>query len=263
MILLRCRNACTLLSIFLLFDWYARGDGFRTRGRVKKASAYLAPPSDRRLQMSDERLVPSTDSELNALLEQMPSSEKYSLLMQSYKTKIVEDRSNTANLIERMGALYYEMLTKAIKPDEQSTGCLIDASAQLCQVPLMSNAMRLIKIHGASKAFGAIVGQLTTPSMTKVGASGLMASETVPTDERESQIASATVIISLGLIWLVGQVLAGTVADDLHPWVTLYSVGVVLLSSLDIFFRQAAFIKTAISGIDRLVLKGIVQYTIH
>ena len=172
----------------------------------------------------------NSDSELNALLETMPTKEKYSLLLQSYKTKIVQGRSggDVGFNMDKMKSLYYEMLQKSVKADQQGSSCLIDSAASLLNVQFMSNAIRLVRLNGELKAFGALIGQLTTPTTKQLvddkdALSGI-ASVKLPVDSREAEIASAGVVLSAGLIYVSMQVISTLASPDLHPWATLFGV---------------------------------------
>ena len=118
-----------------------------------------------------EKSNDSDDRNLKDLLEALPENEKYDLLLQSYKTKILtkaESLSSSSNYMEKMENVYYEMLKSKIKPDVKSSAALIDAAASTCSTKYMANAMRLLKLNLVTKGFGVAIGMLTKPKVEKV-----------------------------------------------------------------------------------------------
>jgi ATP-dependent protease HslVU (ClpYQ) ATPase subunit len=120
------------------------------------------------LDTATTALSTSSDSELSSLIEQMPTAEKYALLLQSYKNRVFGGQGNKVEIVDKMGRLYYEMVQKAIKPEEEASEALLDAAAAARNVVFMSNAVRLIRLHGDLRAYGVAIGMLTTPAMKKL-----------------------------------------------------------------------------------------------
>jgi hypothetical protein len=85
------------------------------------------------------------DSELNKILDSLPTDEKYSLLLQSYANKILDQKNLDLELISKMESLYYEMLQKCIQPDVKGSQLLIDASSSFCNIDIVTKTIRLVK----------------------------------------------------------------------------------------------------------------------
>jgi len=91
------------------------------------------------------RISTSTETELNSLLDKMPINEKYSILLQSYATKILESNKKDASLLDKMESLYNEMIQKRISPEGKGSSGFLDAAASFCSVDKLSRALRLMK----------------------------------------------------------------------------------------------------------------------
>ena len=88
------------------------------------------------------------ETELDILIKSMPVNEKYSILIQSYTRKILENKKgddDISDLLEKMKYLYMEMVEKSIKPEIKSSINLIDASASFCNLGKVSSSLELIK----------------------------------------------------------------------------------------------------------------------
>mmetsp|Transcript_8471 Transcript_8471/g.12622 ORF Transcript_8471/g.12622 Transcript_8471/m.12622 type:complete len:515 (+) Transcript_8471:2-1546(+) len=194
----------------------------------------------------------STESELNSLLEKMPVNEKYSLLLQSYATRILESKKKDINLLEKMEGLYKEMIQKRISPDGKGSSGFLDAAASFCSVDKLSRALRLMKAAGTVKIFGVANGQITSPVVNSDGLS--MINIDVPSDDREVEVLFASVAFATSISWIVMQVVS-YFNEDLHPWATLLSTLILGLGALDVSFQQAKSIRQAAAGLDRLILR--------
>jgi len=89
-----------------------------------------------------------TDNELKTLMDNMPVDEKYTLLLQSYSTAILERRiqaDKSIDLLQNMELLYNEMIQQSIVPQPMAVQAMIDASSKFGNVAVMSKAARLIK----------------------------------------------------------------------------------------------------------------------
>ena len=82
--------------------------------------------------------------ELNAIIESLPTEEKYSFLIQAYSTKIIESSENERNetLLDDLNNLYSEMIKLDLKPTEKSTQSLIDATASYCDCNKLAYSLR-------------------------------------------------------------------------------------------------------------------------
>jgi hypothetical protein len=168
----------------------------------------------------------NAELELNTLLEKMPLNEKYSLLLQSYATNILESKAKDLQLFDKMEALYNEMVRKAIAPDVKGSTSFLDAAAAFCRVDKITTALRLMKagdkckmsfllphrmrnilfaIGGAIKVFGVANGQITPPVVSIDGMSNMVAVE-VPSDEREVEVLFAGAAFTASVAWLSLQV---------------------------------------------------------
>lgn len=104
------------------------------------------------------------DASLNSLLENMPIAEKYSLLLQSYATNIIDNSNRTAAALDTMDLLFTEMLSKSIAPSEKSSKLLIDASSTFCSSIKLGKSLQLAKagkFQKSSKSFMKIFDRLT------------------------------------------------------------------------------------------------------
>ena len=98
-------------------------------------------------------ISPNPDFEISSLLESMPLKEKYTLLLQSYSSKILENEvTDRITALTRMKFLFGEMLQAAITPERKAAKALIDASASFCNVAIMGKALRHIKAGRLDRA---------------------------------------------------------------------------------------------------------------
>lgn len=82
--------------------------------------------------------------ELNAIIESLPTEEKYSFLIQAYSTKIIESTESERNetLLADLNNLYNEMIRLELKPTEKTTQSLIDATASYCDCNKLAYSLR-------------------------------------------------------------------------------------------------------------------------
>jgi len=147
-----------------------------------------------------QTLSQRTDNELKTLMDSMPLAEKYTLLLQSYSTSILERRlqaDKRIDLFQNMESLYNEMIQQSIAPEPMAAQAMIDASSKFGNVAVMSKAARLIRAGGSMRSFGVGVGQISSPTL-----SGGWSSGSIPTDDRRSEVFCAAVVSSLSLLWL-------------------------------------------------------------
>jgi len=85
------------------------------------------------------------DKELNVLLETMPEVEKYTILMQSYATQIMETNERNSTNLKMMNILFGEMLQNSIVPSSKSTQVLIDAASVFRNSESLGRALQLAK----------------------------------------------------------------------------------------------------------------------
>lgn len=120
-------------------------------GKVIKTRLLFSPPLDgtttdtTELQSSAIQNLPVQDAALNILLENMPVAEKYSLLLQSYATNIIDSTNRTVAALDTMESLFTEMLSKSIAPSEKSSKLLIDASSTFCSSIKLGKSLQLAK----------------------------------------------------------------------------------------------------------------------
>lgn len=76
----------------------------------------------------------------------------------------------------------------------------------------------------------------------------------VPTDNRQKEIAKATLFVSVSSVYLSLQV-ASVVEPDLHPWATLAGGVAALITVMDVFFQSGEGLREATAGFKRMVLK--------
>ena len=112
-----------------------------------RSDLYFSPPRDApadTLAIAIEKL-PVPDAAVNVLLENMPLAEKYSLLLQSYATNIIDDSNRSVAALDTMDSLYAEMISKSIAPSEKSSKLLIDASSTFCSSMKLGKSLQLAK----------------------------------------------------------------------------------------------------------------------
>lgn len=190
-------------------------------------------------------------------MEKMPLDEKYSLLLQSYASSIMErSADDSAKVLKTMESLYTEMLCLSIKPSENSARSMMNAAATFCNSEKLAEVMQLIKAGGYVRAFGVINAQLTKPLMSADVESKSMLSDSiqVPTDDRESEVLYASIVAGTASVYLSLQLLGHTISTDLAPWATLFGLLSVLSGLADVGLREGKGLKYAAAGVDRLVL---------
>lgn len=113
----------------------SKGDGLNLPSGISNSNS---------LQTLSQR----TDNELKTLMDSMPLKEKYTLLLQSYSTSILERRlqaDKRIDLLQNMESLYNEMIQQSIAPEPMAAQAMIDASSKFGNVAVMSKAARLIR----------------------------------------------------------------------------------------------------------------------
>jgi len=113
--------------------------------RMSKGDGLNLPSS---ISNSLQTLSQRTDNELKTLMDSMPLAEKYTLLLQSYSTSILERRlqaDKRIDLFQNMESLYNEMIQQSIAPEPMAAQAMIDASSKFGNVAVMSKAARLIR----------------------------------------------------------------------------------------------------------------------
>lgn len=184
------------------------------RGGCLKLPIYKRVPMSRLYLIEDDAKSPSylqiiksepQFSEINRLLENMSLEEKYSIILQSYSSKVTsEGNTKDENVMNQMETLYMEMIANRISPDDKCTEKILNAAASFCNLQRITKAIRLLKKGGRLGGFGGVLGQLTTPVTTFVDSFAVTIS--IPTDNREKEVAFAIVMITATLGWLALQV---------------------------------------------------------
>jgi hypothetical protein len=151
-----------LVAAVVLYSSSASSSSYEYRGtfrcsalRMSKGDGLNLPSS---ISNSLQTLSQRTDNELKTLMDSMPLAEKYTLLLQSYSTSILERRlqaDKRIDLFQNMESLYNEMIQQSIAPEPMAAQAMIDASSKFGNVAVMSKAARLIR-----------AGQLTAVSTT-------------------------------------------------------------------------------------------------
>ena len=196
-------------------------------------------------------------AQLRSLLESMPLTDKYSLLLQSYAGSIMDrSASDAATVLKSMESLYTEMLCLSIKPGEPSARSMLNAASAFCNSGKLAEVMQLVKAGGYLKAFGVLNAQLTKPLVSaSVESKARLADDVVvPSDNREQEVFFASILVGTASIYAALQLLGHTVVDDLKPWATLVGLLAVLSGLADVGLRQGVALKAAAAGVDRLVL---------
>lgn len=196
-------------------------------------------------------------AQLKTLMEKMPLEEKYSLLLQSYASSVMErSAEDSGKVLKTMESLYTEMLRLSIKPSESSARSMLNAAATFCSSETLAEVMQLIKAGGYVRAFGVINSQLTKPLMSATLESKALLADSiqVPVDDRDAEVLYSSIVAAAASVYISLQVLGHTVATDLTPWATLFGLMTVLSGIADVAFRKGKGLKLAAAGVDRLVL---------
>ena len=146
------RSLHLLLVVILAIQTNAFFNGIEytaTRRAFAQTNLHFSPPVDATtsadiLTVAIEKL-PVPDASLNVLLENMPVAEKYSLLLQSYASNIIDNSNRTIAALDIMDSLFTEMLSKSIAPSEKSSKLLIDASSTFCSSIKLGKSLQLVK----------------------------------------------------------------------------------------------------------------------
>lgn len=87
----------------------------------------------------------SVSSELNALLNKMPLTEKYSILIESYSKELSQSFPKKSENFQLIESLYSEMVEKAVVPTEKSTFSFLNAASLFCNSVQLGQSIQLIK----------------------------------------------------------------------------------------------------------------------
>ena len=112
---------------------FSKGYGLASNDDVKTEAAVSITKSNK------------FDKELNVLLDTMPDVEKYTILLQSYATQILESNARNTTTLKMMNILYGEMLQNAIVPSTKSSQVLIDAASVFRNSESLGRAIQLAK----------------------------------------------------------------------------------------------------------------------
>lgn len=144
-------------------------------------------------------------AEVNEILQNMPTADKYSLLLQSYGSKLMEENYQDDGMMRKMESLFFEMIASKISPEERSARYFLDAAASFCSVERVTQALKLLKAGGRLRAFGVVNGQLTTPVVSALRSQ--LTDVTLPKDNRETEVTLALGVVSSSMLWLSLQVI--------------------------------------------------------
>jgi len=167
------------------------------------------------------KLSSSSGSGLNDIIDSLSDTEKYTFLIQSLATKILENsNSPSEESMKKISTLYSEMISKSVKPDGKTAQYLLDASATFCDCDLLGNSLRSIKQSGILTGYGLGTGFLTSPPCGSVAASVFDKSIVVPSDDREKEVLYAGLAGGTAVLYLTLQ-LCSFLVSEAHPWATL------------------------------------------
>lgn len=153
---------------------------------------------------SDLTLI-NSNKDINQLISDLPMTDKYQLLLQSYSSKILYNSSKDASVLQNMEDLFAEMLSKSISPDDKTVQSFVDCAASFCNVQKITSALKLLKQGGRLKAFGAISSQLTTPALKATDST--LTNIKLPHDEREKEVSLAIAVGVTIFGWFLLQVI--------------------------------------------------------
>ena len=142
------RNSLLVLSFVTMCLAFQRRATFPlVNAKRLRCVLRFSPPKDAAEEQPVGKLekLQVPDASLNILLENMPIAEKYSLLLQSYATNIIDNSNRTTAALETMDLLFTEMLSKSIAPSEKSSKLLIDASSTFCSSIKLGKSLQLAK----------------------------------------------------------------------------------------------------------------------
>jgi len=194
-------------------------------------------------------------TELTSMLDSMPMSEKYALLIQSYAGKVLEGQQRDGAALTTIESLYVEMLAGGTRPTEKTSQLYLDAASAFCSSATLGRALQLGKASGSVKAFGSSIGQLTTPiTNAAVAATLFVASSKMTSDDRESEILYAT-LAALSVFVFAALQVVGWIDTDVHPYATLWGCAISLAAGADVALTQGSRLKVAAAGFERLSLR--------
>jgi hypothetical protein len=83
---------------------------------------------------------------IDDLLQSMPVSEKYELLLQSYGSKLLEEKFQDSELMNKMDTLMQEMVDKSIAPEDNSVKFYMDAVSSFCNLQRLTTAIETLRL---------------------------------------------------------------------------------------------------------------------
>lgn len=91
--------------------------------------------------------VQKVGKELKAILEKLSNSEKYAMLLQSFRNRVLESRNATyrSEQFAMMRSLYSEMIQNSYRPEPSSATLFLDASSMMQDIYQMSFTCRIVK----------------------------------------------------------------------------------------------------------------------
>lgn len=143
-----------LVFLLLFVGMGCQTIAFQRRLNILNARSYgvsselqFSPPKDVSNTVTESMIekLQGPDIALNVLLDNMPIAEKYSLLLQSYASNIIDNSNRTIAALDTMDSLFTEMLSKSIAPSEKSSKLLIDASSTFCSSIKLGKSLQLAK----------------------------------------------------------------------------------------------------------------------
>ena len=86
-----------------------------------------------------------SSSELNALLNKMPLTDKYSILIESYAKELSQSFPKKSENFQLIESLYSEMVEKAVIPTDKATFSFLNAASLFCNSAQLGQSIQLIK----------------------------------------------------------------------------------------------------------------------
>ncbi len=197
----------------------------------------------------------SNQNALTSMLDSLPETEKYGLLIQSISSQIIEDKDNnrkkSPNDFDQMESLYIEMINKSIKPSDRSSQQVINAACTFYDCNIIGKALNLMKQGGSGKVYGSSIGSMSEISLDS---SDSQYTIELPSDNRKGEISAALLVLT-GVTSYISLQIGSVANSELHPWATLIGVMFILGTALDATFRDGIGLKDVSAGLKRLVLQ--------
>lgn len=95
--------------------------------------------------LSSINALESSTPELNALLNNMPLADKYSILIESYAKDLSQSFPKKSENFALIESLYSEMIEKSIAPTEKATFSFLNAASLFCNPAQLGQSIQLIK----------------------------------------------------------------------------------------------------------------------